>query len=190
MQQANVKLDITAHHVQSSIPRDSPVLRVLFHAGPDPVGQVQRQKICVLLHASFDGQPPLKGRCMPNSGDGVCVAEVVIPASWWPALPLPDKYGNFNTEKIPPRMVQVSYSVYEPPSRNPELCEPKVQIQPLTQMTDVPLAQALSSYMELRADDQLTVLLPNQTLYPRSRFHVPVYLQPQPGNNIAVFIVR
>lgn len=190
MQQANLHLDISAHLVQPSVPRDSPVLRVLFHAGADPGGHMQRQKICVLLHASLESHPPLKGRCMPDGEDGVCLAEVVIPASWWPALPLPDKYGRFITQKVPQKMVQVSYSVYEPPARNPEQCEPKVQIQPLTQMTQVPLVQAQSGYKELRADELLTVLLPNQPLYPKSRIHVPVFLQPQPGHNIAVFIVR
>lgn len=151
---------------------------------------MQRQKICVLLHVSLENHSPLKGRCMPDGEDGVCVAEVVVPAAWWPALPLPDKHGRFIAQKVPQKMVQVSYSVYEPPARNPEQCEPKVQIQPLTPMTQVPLVQAQSPYKELRADELLTVLLPNQPLYPKSRIHVTVFLQPQPGHNIAVFIVR
>lgn len=54
----------------------------------------------------------------------------------------------------------------------------------------VPLVQALSAYKELRADDLLTMLVPHQPLYPLSKIHVPVFLQPQPGQNIAVFIVR
>ena len=76
MQQSNLHLDISAHLVRSSIPRDSPVLRVLFHAGADPGGHLQRQKICVLLHVSMGTKIPLKGRCMPEGEDGVCVAEV------------------------------------------------------------------------------------------------------------------
>ena len=50
--------------------------------------------------------------------------------------------------------------------------------------------QALAAYRELRADDLLTMLVPHQPLYPLSKIHVPVFLQPQPGQNIAVFIVR
>lgn len=123
--------------MRSTIPRDSPVIRVLFHAGADPGGHLQRQKICVLLHVSMETKTPLKGRCMPEGEDGVCVAEVIIPSNWWPPLPPPDKDGRSVTFKVPQKMVQVSYSVFEPPSRNPELCEPKVQIQPLTQFAQV-----------------------------------------------------
>lgn len=79
LQQTNLHLDISAHLVRTTIPRDSPVLRVLFHAGADPGGHLQRQKICVLLHVSMGSRTPLKGRCMPEGEDGVCVAEVSAP---------------------------------------------------------------------------------------------------------------
>lgn len=48
----------------------------------------------------------------------------------------------------------------------------------------------MTTYRELRADDLLTMLIPQQPLYPLSKIHVPVFLQPQPGQNVAVFIVR
>lgn len=138
LQQSNVHLDISAHLVRQSIPRDSPVLRVLFHAGADPGGHVQRQKVCVLLHVSLGNKAPLKGRCMPEGEDGVCVAEVIIPSNWWPPLPAPVRNGyGQNTAKTPQRIVQVAYSVFEPPMKNPEQCEPKVQIQPLTTFAKV-----------------------------------------------------
>lgn len=137
-QQSNLHLDISAHLVRSQINRDSPVLRVLFHAGADPGGHLQRQKICVLLHVSIANKQPLKGRCIPEGEDGVCVAEVVIPSSWWPPMPPPSKDGQpVLLQKTPQRFVQVSYSVFEPPTRNPEQCEPKVQIQPLTSFAKV-----------------------------------------------------
>ncbi|EAT43715.1 AAEL004880-PA, partial [Aedes aegypti] len=191
LQQSNLHLDISAHLVKTSIPRDSPVLRVLFHAGADPGGHLQRQKICVLLHASIGNKTPLKGRCMPEGEDGVCVAEVVIPSNWWPPLPPPEKDGRpAAIQKTPQRLVQVSYSVFEPPARSPELCEPKVQIQPLTPFAKVPLVQSLMPYKELRADETLTMMVPQQPLYPLSKIHVPVFLHPEPGQNVAVFIVR
>ncbi|XP_055623186.1 transmembrane protein 132C isoform X2 [Toxorhynchites rutilus septentrionalis] len=191
LQQSNLHLDISAHLVKNSIPRDSPVLRVLFHAGADPGGHLQRQKICVLLHASIGNKTPLKGRCMPEGEDGVCVAEVVIPANWWSPLPPPEKDGRPAAfQKSPQRMVQVSYSVFEPPARSPEMCEPKVQIQPLTPFAKVPLVQSQMTYKELRADETLTMMVPQQPLYPLSKIHVPVFLHPEPGQNVAVFIVR
>ncbi|XP_037919776.1 transmembrane protein 132E isoform X2 [Hermetia illucens] len=192
LQQSNLHLDISAHLVRPTVPRDSPVLRVLFHAGADPGGHLQRQKICVLLHVSMGTRQPLKGRCMPEGEDGVCVAEVIIPSNWWPPLPPPEKDNQgVPPPKVPPRQVQVSYSVFEPPARNPEQCEPKVQIQPLTSFAQVPLVAAQSTYKELRADESLTILVPNLPLYPMSKIHVPVFLQQQQGDqNIAVFIVR
>ncbi|XP_039435014.1 transmembrane protein 132E [Culex pipiens pallens] len=191
LQQSNLHLDISAHLVKNTIPRDSPVLRVLFHAGADPGGHLQRQKICVLLHASIGNKTPLKGRCMPEGEDGVCVAEVVIPSNWWPPLPPPEKDGRQPAAlKTPQRMVQVSYSVFEPPARSPELCEPKVQIQPLTPFAKIPLVPSQMPYKELRADETLTMMVPQQPLYPLSKIHVPVFLHPEPGQNIAVFIVR
>lgn len=54
----------------------------------------------------------------------------------------------------------------------------------------VPLVAALTAYKELRADDTLTILIPHQPLFPMSRIHVPVFLQSQVGQNVAVFIVR
>ncbi len=54
----------------------------------------------------------------------------------------------------------------------------------------LPLVKELTSYKELRADDLLAMLVPHQPLYPLSKIHVPVFLQPQAGQNVAVFIVR
>uniref|UniRef100_A0A182K5L3 Transmembrane protein 132C n=1 Tax=Anopheles christyi TaxID=43041 RepID=A0A182K5L3_9DIPT len=191
-QQSNLQLDISAHVVRNTIARDSPVLRVLFHAGADPGGHLQRQKICVLLHASMGNRTPLKGRCMPEGEDGVCVAEVVIPSNWWPPLPPPERDERVSSTppKTPQRIVQVSYSVFEPPARSPELCEPKVQIQPLTPFAKISLSPSQLPYKELRADNTLTMMVPQQPLYPLSKIHVPVFLHPEKGQNVAVFIVR
>lgn len=206
LQQPNMHLDISAHLVRGSVSQDSPVLRVLFHAGADPGGHLQRQKVCVLLHVAMANEQPLKGRCMPEGEDGVCVAEVVIPLSWWPALPAPrhsrDASSSSNgagggapgqiPPKVPQRYAQVSYSVFEPPVRNPEQCEPKVQIQPLTTFAQVPLLAAKTPFKELRADDSVTFLLPQHPLYPMSKLHVPVYLHQYADQEqrVAAFTVR
>ena len=146
LQQSNLHLDISAHLVRPTVPRDSPVLRVLFHAGADPSGNLQRQKICILMDVSIANQIPIKGYCIPEGDDGVCVAEAVIPSNWWPPLPPPEKEEPLSTpQKTPQRLVQVSYSVFEPVARNPEQCEPKVQIQPLTAFAKVRVACQSSS---------------------------------------------
>ncbi|XP_060663139.1 transmembrane protein 132C [Drosophila nasuta] len=197
LQQPNMHLDISAHLVRNTVSQDSPVLRVLFHAGADPGGHLQRQKVCVLLHVAMANEQPLKGRCMPEGEDGVCVAEVVIPLSWWPALPAPRHGSNAAQTPLPPpkapqRYAQVSYSVFEPPLRNPEQCEPKVQIQPLTTFAQVPLLAAKTAFKELRADDSVTFLLPQHPLYPMSKLHVPVFLHQyaEQEQRVAAFTVR
>ncbi|EDX17236.1 GD16787 [Drosophila simulans] len=191
LQQPNMHLDISAHLVRSSVSQDAPVLRVLFHAGADPGGHLQRQKVCVLLHVAMGSEQPLKGRCMPEGEDGVCVAEVVVPLGWWPQLPAPTQDGSGQAPpKVPQRYAQVSYSVFEPPLRNPEQCEPKVQIQPLTTFAQVPLLAARTPYRMLRADDAVTFLLPQHPLYPLSRLHVPVFLHQYPDQRVAAFTVR
>ncbi|XP_034668116.1 transmembrane protein 132E [Drosophila subobscura] len=192
LQQPNMHLDISAHLVRASVSQDSPVLRVLFHAGADPGGHLQRQKVCVLLHVAMGAEQPLKGRCMPEGEDGVCVAEVVVPLSWWPAIPAPQRKDNAPAlpPKVPQRYAQVSYSVFEPPLRNPEQCEPKVQIQPLTTFAQVPLMPAKTPFKELRADDSVTFLLPQHPLYPMSKLHVPVFLHQYVDQRVAAFTVR
>ncbi|XP_075156682.1 transmembrane protein 132C dtn isoform X3 [Haematobia irritans] len=191
LQQANLHLDISAHLVSPYVSQDSPVLRVLFHAGADPGGHLQRQKICVLLHVSSGIQVPIKGRCMPEGEDGVCVAEVVVPFTWFHTLmPIRSKESTNSTPiKVPQRYAQVSYSVFEPPARNPEQCEPKVQIQPLTPFVQVPLVSPIEAFKELQIDESLIILLPQQPLYPMSKFHVPVYLQ-YSEKNISSFTVK
>lgn len=80
--QATHHLDMSAHIVRSEIPRDSPVLRVLFHTGTDPGGRRQvllarhHQKICIVLQVSMGNQTSLRAACSPDGEDGVCLAQV------------------------------------------------------------------------------------------------------------------
>lgn len=102
--------------MSTSIPRDSPVLRVLFHAGSEATGRRQsllgrQQRVCVLLHAtpSIRGDQggadnltpgPLTAACSPDGQDGVCLAQITVPASWWPPLPPPDTAGRVKPVKV------------------------------------------------------------------------------------------
>ena len=117
---------------------------------------------------------------------------MVIPFSWFHSLPAPLSTNSSSGTpiKVPQRFVQVSYSVFEPPMRNPELCEPKVQIQPLTNFVQVPLVAAIEPFKEIHVDESLLVLIPQQPLYPLSKFHVPVFLQQIQDKNISSFTVK
>lgn len=203
-------LDMSAHLVGTSISRDSPVLRVLFHAGSEAGGRRQllarHQRVCVLLQATLPGKNPLTAACSPDGEDGVCLAQITIPADWWPSLPPPDSSGHIKLTKTPPRLVQVAYSVLEPRtvvltddmaadiyagvprtlsassdsgSSGNGGCRPRVQIQPVTPLGKMPLTPNRADYKEIKADDSLVLLVPHGPLYPRSRLHVPVFLYPQ-----------
>lgn len=126
---------------------------------------------------------------------GICfsafIFKVVIPFNWFHSLPPPPLENSNSTPiKVPQRLVQVSYSVFEPPVRNSELCEPKVQIQPLTSFVQVPLVTALTPFKEYHIDESLIILLPQQPLYPLSKFHVPVFLQETQEKNVSSFTVK
>lgn len=218
---------MSAHLVGSSVPRDSPVLRVLFHAGSEAGGRRQlllarHQRVCVVLHASLatparstagrnngrsyssssssSSSAVLTAACSPDGENGVCLAQITIPADWWAPLPPPDASGRVKVVKSLPRLVQVAYSVLEPrtedngsPDNGAGFCRPRVQIQPVTPLGQVPLAPNRADYKELKADDSLTLLVPHGPLYPRSRLHVPVFLHPSkpvdPMQDRAPFVV-
>nr|CAH7758294.1 unnamed protein product [Callosobruchus chinensis] len=194
-------LDISAHIVRNEIPRDSPVLRVLFHAGTDPGGRRQvllarhHQKVCVVLRASMPGRTPpptpLHAACSPDGEDGVCLAEVTVPSSWWPALPSPSKEGAAGKLiKTPPRLVQIAYSVLEPWPDEGEGCHPKVQIQPSVILGNVPLVPAKGTYKELRLTDAIGLLVPHPPLFPLSKMHLPVYVDRQKAKMLTAIVIR
>ncbi|XP_047106144.1 transmembrane protein 132E [Schistocerca piceifrons] len=198
------RLDVSAHIVRPQLPRDQPQLRVLFHAGTGTAAAADvgpgvaalggrrhpRQRVCIVLHAALGDRPPLTAACSPDGEDGVCLAQVTVPATWWPPLSPPGWGG---PSKWPPRRVQLAYSVLEPRG---EGCVARVQIQPVAPLGTVLLAPAASAYRELRApgpppaeDGLLALLLPRAPLYPRARLHAPLFLL-QPAAALLVVKVR
>lgn len=53
----------------------------------------------------------------------------------------------------------------------------------------VPLVAPIEPFKEFQVDESLVILLPQQPLYPKSKFHVPVYLQ-YSDKNISSFTVK
>lgn len=192
-------LDMSAHIVRNEIPRDTPVLRVLFHTGTDPGARRQillarHHQVCIVLHAVMHNKPnkpPLNAACSPDGEDGVCLAQVTIPSSWWPPLPSPDKNGRQGKMvKTPPRQVQVSYSVQEPKPEDGENCIPQMQLQPSTVLGLIPLVPARSVYRETQLADGLIMLVPHPPLFPLSRMHIPIFLDREKANTISGILIR
>lgn len=69
--------------------------------------------MCILVHVAMGERPALSAACSPDGEDGVCLAEVTVPASWWPPLPPPDPSGRpIKPVKTPQRTVKASSNNY------------------------------------------------------------------------------
>lgn len=153
----------------------------------------RHQRVCIVLHANLQNErrAPLSAACSPEGEDGVCLAQITIPANWWPELPPPDKNGRPGKPvKTPPRLVQVAYSVLEPRPVDGEGCVPRLQIQPVTVLGIVPLVPAKAAYKELRLGEILTMLIPHPPLFPLSRMHIPVFMERERSRDLTAIVIR
>lgn len=177
------RLDVSAHLVFRELPRDAPVLRVLFHTGGE--GGARRaatrpRRVCITLHANL-GSKSLTATCGPEGEEGACLAEITIPAAWWPA----DGKG-----KRPPRTVRLAYSATEASGGDSgeDACG-RVSVQPAWPLGSVTLAGARAGYREARAGDA-ALLLPRASLYPHSRVHLPFVVRRDSSHNIGHVVIR
>ncbi|KAL0893775.1 hypothetical protein ABMA27_013911 [Loxostege sticticalis] len=177
------RLDVSAHLVFRELPRDAPVLRVLFHTGGE--GGARRaaarpRRVCITLHASL-GSRTLTATCGPEGEEGACLAELTVPAAWWPA----DGKG-----KRPPRTVKLAYSAAEAGSgeTGDGACG-RVSVQPAWPLGSVTLAGARAGYREARAGDA-ALLLPRAPLYPHSRLHLPFVVRRDTSHTIGHVVIR
>ncbi|KAJ2952848.1 hypothetical protein O0L34_g7213 [Tuta absoluta] len=177
------RLDVSAHLVFRELPRDAPVLRVLFHTGGE--GGARRaaarpRRVCITLHATF-GSKTLTATCGPEGEEGACLAELTVPAAWWPA----DGKG-----KRPPRTVRLAYSAAEASSgESGEIACGRVSVQPAWPLGTVTLAGARAGYREARAGDA-ALLLPRAPLYPHSRLHLPFVVRKDASHTIGHVVIR
>ncbi|CAG5012540.1 unnamed protein product [Parnassius apollo] len=177
------RLDVSAHLVFRELPRDAPVLRVLFHTGGE--GGTRRaatrpRRVCITLHASLASKT-LTASCGPEGEEGACLAELTVPAAWWPA----DGKG-----KRPPRNIRLAYSAAEASSgESTEGVCGRVSVQPAWPLGTVTLAGARAGYREARAGDS-ALLLPRAPLYPHSRLHLPFVIRRDASHSIGHVVIR
>ncbi|XP_041976905.1 transmembrane protein 132E isoform X2 [Aricia agestis] len=176
------RLDVSAHLVFRELPRDAPVLRVLFHTGGEGARRAaaRPRRVCITLHASL-GTKTLTTTCGPEGEEGACLAELTVPAAWWPA----DGKG-----KRPPRTMKLAYSAAEASSgeTGEGICG-KVSVQPAWPLGTVTLVGARAGYRESRAGDS-ALLLPRAPLYPHFRFHLPFVVRRDSGHTIGHVVIR
>nr|XP_024219021.1 transmembrane protein 132C [Halyomorpha halys] len=172
-------LDLSAHLVTKTVERDWPVIRVVMHTGAEPGAQ----RVCAVVHATL-GDGRVTGACSPDSHEGMCLVELVVPWSWWPLLPS----RRTKPTKAPPRLVALAYTVIEP-VKGPQ-CTPKVMIQSLTPLGMVQLVPASQGYNTLSTDNHVTMLVPQRPLYPTSKIHIPTYVTIKPPAHVTGFMLR
>lgn len=176
------RLDVSAHLVFRELPRDAPVLRVLFHTGGE--GGARRaggrpRRVCVTLHATL-GSRTLTATCGPEGEQGACLAELTVPAAWWPA----DGKG-----KRPPRTVRLAYSATEAGTEDGENACGRVSVQPAWTLGGVTLVGPRAGYREARAGDA-ALLLPRAPLYPHSQLHLPFVIRREEQSSVSHVVVR
>ncbi|OXA52948.1 hypothetical protein Fcan01_12010 [Folsomia candida] len=134
-------LDLSAHIVTPTVPKDTPILRVLFHAGQTAFGlpitpqnpsrgtrqqsgnagsRRHRTRLCLVASATKGPGDVVTSSCTPDSRDSTCLAELTLPIHWWPEVNnnnnnFEDNSGYSSPPLKPTKIhVQVSYAVYEP----------------------------------------------------------------------------
>lgn len=186
--------DISAHLVVNELRRDNPVLKVLFHtASAISSSHSSRSQsgnykfyphdscVTLLVHL-IDSFDTLNTTCSPSeNASGTCLAEIVIPAIWWPPMDDP-------SPKSLKRMARVEYFVH--PKNMHEPCNRPDAQPPKNHLANLPLSTSHGSYEEIRNDDFVSIMVPQTPIYPRSKVYVPVFLQPNPTYPIYVFVIR
>lgn len=174
--------DVTARIVTKEVRRDQPLLRVLFHlgiGGRDAKLKLGLRTVCITLIAERDGER-LTTSCVLSPKDGISLAELTIPAHWWPPLD--------QVQSIKPRnLVHLEYTLSEGECAS---LFPNVPSQPTIRLEDVVLSSTHGQYLELKQDEIVRILIPQGTVYPRSRIYAPVYMHPNPAYPVYVFVLR
>ncbi|CAN7984852.1 unnamed protein product [Ixodes hexagonus] len=172
--------DVTAHLVTAAPRRDRPTLRMLFHTG----SEVGAPPVCVALYAQHL-QEHLMSVCSPNR-DGACLAELTLPASWWPPL-----WAQAQKSQRP--SVALRYALLRGPSLECQGHSLRVS-GPLaasgTPLGRLSLSPVHGSYEEVSGDGVVCLLVPQGPVYPRAKVYVPVLVRPNPAYPFSSFLIR
>ncbi|XP_077511676.1 transmembrane protein 132C dtn isoform X2 [Amblyomma americanum] len=177
--------DVTAHLVTPAPRRDQPTLRILFHTGSEVGGP----SVCVALYAQL-GPEQLVSVCQPNR-DGACLAELTLPAAWWPPLWATAHKAHRPTISLRYALVRSSIS-QECQGQSLRLSAPSVPSGGAgLSLGRLPLSVAHGSYEELSGGDGVVCLLvPQGPVYPRSKVYVPLLVRPNPAYPLHSFTIR
>ncbi len=186
--------ELSAHLVTKEVRRSSPVLRVLFYAGHTS-DYSQRARIdfidktlCAAIIVQHHGEK-LFGTCSPSkSREGACLAEVTIPSSYWPPV---DTNGlSQKQQKATNAKVYYAITHSEHCSDSTFLATSDQNSLSLNYLSDVSLIPFRGSYEEVTNDNVVTILIPQEPVYPNSKIYIPVKYTYNPEYPIAAFSLR
>ncbi len=186
--------ELSAHLVTKEVRRSSPVLRVLFYAGHTS-DYSQRARIdfidktlCAAIIVQYHGEK-LFGTCSPSkSREGACLAEVTIPSSYWPPV---DTNGlSQKQQKATNAKVYYAITHSEHCSDSTFLATSDQNSLSLNYLSDVSLIPFRGSYEEVTNDNVVTILIPQEPVYPNSKIYIPVKYTYNPEYPIAAFSLR
>jgi hypothetical protein len=189
-------LDISAHIVSRSIMPDRRILQVLFHASHIKHDATTKKgkkatldllehstKWCLQLHVEKNGEE-LTSVCVLNTSakDNVCLAEVLLPESWWEAEHTPSVDVYFSMKAVNDNL-QCSTATN---SIVPDKTTSEQRVKSF--VSAVTLANKRITYRELKEDQHVLVYIPEKNYHPGSKFRVPVKLQAEA--DLTLFIIR
>lgn len=209
---------VSGHVVTREVRRNSPVLRVLFYSGHFPSTTSNRNywkqgdlpvndgstSICaVVIVSRYDEK--LYGVCSPSqTKDGACVAEVTLPASWWPPVDIDS--ASYKRRKASSATVdyvlletdacsdsglgfiasQSSDHLVRSLSGIPDPL-PSGSIHPLGEIS---LSLFRGSYEEVTDDNIIRILMPETPTHPNAKIYIPVCFKLNPNYPLAAFSIR
>lgn len=165
--------------------------------------------ICFLL-VQYQGER-LFGTCSPSkSRQNACLAEVTIPALYWPPLDVSNG-GIYAAKQQKSSSAKVYYTIAH--TAQSQLCndqnflsllatsasEGDATISDLTSaevamnliyLSEVSLVPFRGSYEEVTNDNVVTVLIPQEAVYPNSKIYIPVKYTYNPDYPVSAFSLR
>ncbi|CAG2100493.1 unnamed protein product [Medioppia subpectinata] len=186
--------ELSAHLVTREVRRSAPVLRVLFYAKhtSDYTHRTPNdfidKTICAAIVVQYHKER-LFGTCSPSkSREGACLAEVTIPVAYWPSI---DTNG-LSPKEQKTSNVKVYYAVTHAEHCSESSFITTTDSNPLilNYLSDVSLVPFRGSYEEVTNDNVVTILIPQEPVYPNSKIYIPVKFTYNPEYPIAAFSLR
>ncbi|XP_018493777.1 transmembrane protein 132C [Galendromus occidentalis] len=181
--------ELSAHAVHSIVYRHNPQVRVVFHAN-----QRDFRPLCITLygHLVDSKKAPLLAKCQPVKENSACMAELIVPADWWPNAWLENGAGgsSHKSKKSKPH-IELTYATSDDLNcqmggLNSELKSDAAKESSPKHIARIPLSPVHATYEKITMKDSpVEVFLPENPLYPKNVIYAPVFVK----QNVRQFVI-